>query len=253
MDRPVGHALRWARAGVLAAVALLTAVAAHVAADGLVPGPLALGSLLAVCWLTAARALGRPASTTRIVLLLVMGQTFIHGSLTALSGHRGDPPLMSAHRMPPSPLPAAYPIPTTTDGRRVGSFMDQMNAVHPITDAPVQLTVPAPVQHLIADMSGSHAAMALAHLVATVLLGWWLAQGERMLWTVLSLTADGARDSVRMLGLIIAGGRLASRAVDTPVPAPDGPMEVWSGSLGLAGRALAASVVRRGPPSPCLV
>jgi len=36
--------------------------------------------------------LGRPASTVRLLALLMAAQTFIHGTLTALAGHRGDPP-----------------------------------------------------------------------------------------------------------------------------------------------------------------
>ena len=252
VDRSVGQALRWGRAGLLAAVAMVTGVAAHVAADGLLPGPVALGVLFGCCWLAAARSLGRPASTPRVIVLLVLGQTFIHGSLTALSGHRGDPRVTGAGPVAPPPVPHRPAMPVDGSGHRVGSFMDQMNAAHPVTNTPVQLTLPAPVQHLIADFSGPHAAMALAHLVATAAVGWWLAQGERMLWTILSLSAEGARGVGHTLLRLASGVRQATR-VDTPIPAPVSPLEVWSGSPGSPGRLLGAGIVRRGPPARCPV
>ena len=34
----------------------------------------------------------------------------------------------------------------------------------------------------MADLTGAHAVMALAHLAAAVLVGLWLAVGERALW-----------------------------------------------------------------------
>jgi hypothetical protein len=87
---------------------------------------------------------------------------------------------------------------------------------HPvITD----LAVPTPVGHVLADLSresarrtrvrearcwcsglgraGLNAMMALAHLLAAAAVGLWLAQGERALWTVLALTAAGARELVQ--------------------------------------------------------
>jgi len=53
--------------------------------------------------------------------------------------------------------------------------------------APVQLGPAAALEHLREDATGSHAAMALAHLAAAAAVGLWLASGERALWAVLRL------------------------------------------------------------------
>lgn len=171
MDRTAGGALRWTRALLLAVVAMGSGVVAHLSAGGLMPGPAALVVLFTGCLAFAASCLGRPASTLRVVLLTVGGQTLVHGTLTALSGHRGDPPL---RRVASTPFPLSTPVPGS--GRR-GSYFDLVYApAHRTTTD--QLAVPAPVQHLMADLTGPHALMALAHLAAAVLVGLWLAVGS---------------------------------------------------------------------------
>lgn len=84
--------LRWLRALLLATVALLAGSIAHLTADGLLPGPVGMAVLLAVGTTTAAPLLRTRASTHRIVLLLVLGQTAVHALLTAASGHHEDEP-----------------------------------------------------------------------------------------------------------------------------------------------------------------
>src|SRR3712207_8594820 len=42
------------------------------------------------------------------------------------------------------------------------------------------------VHHLIEDMTGPHAAMAVGHVAAAALVGLWLAAGERALWRLRS-------------------------------------------------------------------
>src|SRR6478735_3609046 len=161
MDRTAGGALRWTRARLL--------------------GPAVLGLLFLLCVAGAAALLGRPASTLRVVAMTVAGQTFVHGFLTAMSGHRGDPPLRRAVATP-APVPATVP----TGQGRSGSYFDLVYApVHPGTGA--QLVLPAPVQHLMADLTGPHAVMALAHVAAAVVVGLWLAVGERALWHLVVL------------------------------------------------------------------
>src|SRR3954451_9233216 len=104
VDAPVGTLLRWCRALLLATVALSAGVAAHLGADGVMPGRTALTVLFLVCAAGSACFLGRPASRLRVVLLLVGGQTFIHAGLTALAGHRGAPPLRQV-AVPAPPVP----------------------------------------------------------------------------------------------------------------------------------------------------
>jgi hypothetical protein len=246
MDRSAGPLLRWARAVLLAAVAMASGTLAHASAGGLIPGRTALLVLFGICVVIAATLLGRPASTLRVVVLVMAGQTFIHGSLTALAGHKGDPP--PTHSPAPRPLPQV-PVPQAGSGSRSGSLYDQLYANRSTATAPPQLTVPAPVQHLLADMTGPHAAMALAHLAAAALVGLWLARGERALWTILDLMqaarnglAHSLVTSRALLRLVL--GRLASvlaRRVGRPASAETVRTRPTT-------RLLARSVVRRGPP-----
>jgi hypothetical protein len=205
VDDSAGLVLRWCRALLLAAVAMAAGVAGHLGADGLMPGRAALVVLFLTCAVGAACFLGRPASRLRVVLLLIGGQTFIHGGLTALAGHRGDPPLVR------TPV-AAHLAATPGAGRRVGSLLDQFNAVAPGArpGQRVELAVPYPVQHLLADLTGAHAAMAVAHLTAAVVVGLWLAMGERALWTVLRLAGDLA---ARVLEPALDRSRAVARTV----------------------------------------
>lgn len=242
MDRTAGPALRWGRAALLSGVAMGSGILGHLSAGGLMPGRTALVVLFAVCLATSGSLLGRPASTLRIVALVVSGQTLIHGALTAMSGHRGDPPL-SRSRVHHAPV--AVP---SGDGRRVGSLYEQVYATQPGA-ARTPLTVPAPVQHLLADLTGPHAAMALAHLLAAVLVGLWLSRGERALWALIAITADGVRE--------LLASTLASHYDHLACLARACRGTVSSGLTGVTWRTpepagltmLARSVVRRGPPA----
>jgi hypothetical protein len=88
-----GAALVWLRALVLSAVALVAGSVAHVGAHGALPAPGVLVALLALGTTGVAPLLRRPASTARVVLLLVVGQAAGHAALTALGGHHDDEPL----------------------------------------------------------------------------------------------------------------------------------------------------------------
>jgi hypothetical protein len=71
----------WARALIFGSVAFflgVLGVVGHVTADGLVPGPAALGVLLGMLVLPSAPMLVRQASPLRLVGLLIGGQTAIH-------------------------------------------------------------------------------------------------------------------------------------------------------------------------------
>lgn len=174
---------------------------------------------------------------------MVAGQTLIHGALTALAGHRGDPPL---HRSPALHLSAGLPA---GHGRRVGSLHDQVHAGHPGAIR-AQLSVPAPVQHVLADLTGPHALMALAHLLAALLVGLWLARGERALWALLAVVGEGVADVLvrtllarhgRSLALARTAGATASlRPVAAGRWQPPSPPNVSTSTRGLG---------RRGPPA----
>ncbi len=195
-------ALRWGRATVLAAVAASTGVLAHLSAGGLLPGAAGLVPIFGVSLVWSAALLGRPATTRRIVLMVMASQTFTHGALTAVAGHRGDHRVGSLARSAatPSPLrpPPRTPV-TVMDGGHRAPWSEQMHAANPAAGAPVQLSVPAPVAHLVADFTGPHAAMAVAHLVGAALLGLWLARGERLVWSLVALSARTGANAISAL------------------------------------------------------
>lgn len=245
MDRTAGATLRWTRAALLTAVALVSGTIAHRSADGILPGPVALVVLFVVGTASVAPLLGSPATTLRVVVLIMAGQTFVHGALTALSGHRGDPPLQRAATTPSFTPPVPVPH---GQGRR-GSYHDLAYAQQHPGSGHVALTVPAPVQHVLADLTGPHAAMALAHLAAAAVVGVWLALGERALWTILALVADGTRFvvSAAAASYVVSLGvvaRIAALTASLRLFPPD----LAIGRLPRRSQVLERIVVRRGPP-----
>lgn len=197
-------ALLWLRASLLATVVVVTSTLAHVSADGLVPGPLGLAALLAATTVVAARFLTRLASATRIVALLAGGQVAIHGALTLVSGHR-DP---GGH--PAAVAPEAPAAPVFDRLERTGSFFDQMDAAVPAGHATQDLaTGSAPAAglgHLVEHLATQSPWMLLAHLVAVVGLGLWLAVGEHALWTVVTLSTTRLAGRVGQGVRVLLGG-----------------------------------------------
>jgi hypothetical protein len=94
--------------------------------------------------------------------------------------------------------------------------------------------VPGPewLHHLTEDLSGTHAAMALAHAAAAAVVGLWLAVGERALWELLS----------RAVHLLLPRVRV--------VPVHDAPRVVPGDETVLRSHTdlLRRTVRRRGPP-----
>jgi len=160
--------LRWVRALVVGAVAFAAGVAAHLSAHGNVPAARSLVVLFLLVSAGTACFLGRPASTRRVVVLLMAGQTAVHAGLTALAGHAGDPVVRTAT--------SVVPAPRTVE--RSGSLFDQYAASVPHGAESAQPVLPAWLQHLAADMTGPHAVMALAHLAGRGRRG-PLARGRR--------------------------------------------------------------------------
>jgi hypothetical protein len=232
VNRNAGEWLRWARAAVLAFVVLFTGAVAHTTANGLLPSLTGLVFLYAVTVVAAAVLLGRPATMTRIVTLTVAGQAVIHVALTATAGHVGD--AGAAH--PTAPQASLTPSPALDEsGRRVGSLWDQYAATEPVTSAGGDVN---PIGHLISDLS-AHAPMMTVHIAAAALVGIWLAVGERALWTVLALTAG-----VVFATVVTAVASLRPRVV----PAVLRVAVPWRDPAPPHLRAVARSVVRRGPP-----
>src|SRR6478735_767691 len=199
--------LRWTRAGTVATVATLLAVGAHVQAGGPAPSLPVLAFL--VLGLTAASAtlLAGPASTVRVVLLTAGGLVVAHQVLTAPSA------------------PAAARSPTPGMAGMAGHHTGHVGE-HGAPDAAPGVGALAP--HLL----GADPRMMAAHLAAAVVVGLWLAAGERAVWTLLT-------DIWRSLRLPV------STAPSTPVPAGAAAPRLAGTTL---ARMVAGSVVRRGPP-----
>lgn len=225
MDTRIDAALLWARAAIVGVLAFGLGVVGHVTADGLLPGPVLLGVLLAVAIVTSAPLLRRRASGLRLVAMLVGGQAAIHVFLTATAGHVGDP--IKATPVRSSEL-GSLPV---VDGRRTGSLMD---AYEGASGASHSLAPALPVGHLVQDLT-AHAPMMAVHLAAAAFVGLWLAYGERCLWTVLALTGRRIRAAVLLLiPVVLPAARLAA----TTDRAPRRPRALWS----------AHPHPRRGPP-----
>lgn len=215
MDRGV----LWARAVLLASVTVFLGTAGHVTADGLLPGPGAMAVLYAVAVVCSAALLARPATATRLVVLLVGGQTLVHVVLSAAAGHAGDTQATMTARAGDLALP-------TVDGRRTGSLLDAYDAGTTHAASGPSL----PIGHLLEHLTG-HAPMMAAHLVVAVLVGLWLAVGERALFTLLAL-------AVRIVVARLRPLPVATRPA-LPAAAPAVPLFSF---------VLARAVVRRGPP-----
>jgi hypothetical protein len=228
-------ALRWSRALVLAGVAYALGLAAHLSAGGLVPGPVGLGVLFALTLVGSAGFLGRAASTLRVTALLMGGQAFIHAALTASAGHAGDP---ATHAVSP-----VAPVDPTAVARRGSLYDVYARATHARTGAADGPGVPDWAQHLADDLTGPHALMAIAHLVAAALVGLWLASGERALWGLVRLSRQAFAATLRHLSAALGTVTAATPRTDVVVRLDGLPARRLHASL------LGTTHARRGPPA----
>lgn len=240
--RPVARGLLWSRAAVLSVLAVLVGAVAHAGAGGLLPGP---GAMLLLALLTAlltVRFLRSPASPFKISVLLMVGQTGVHGALTFLAGHADS----GARTTSAARTGRAF------DGHsaeRTGSLFDQWQAVRPAgqpdAGGDAGMVLADGLRHATEHLTGQSALMAAAHLAVCVLLGLWLAVGERALWTLLALatrplhaatTSGAALRFVHLLLAVMEHSR-PKRSVVEPDQPPTALIPVSGG------------VVRRGPPA----
>lgn len=234
---PVAASWRLLRGALLAAVVLSFGAIAHLTSGGRAPGAgwfVVLGVVL-TWW--GARFLAHPAGRTRMLALVVGGQTFVHIALTALAGHRGDGVAGPLVRTAATPPPVAVPEEVWTRTDRVGSLADQLMVGRPPA-APATFEVPTWVLHLWADLQPAQLPMVLAHALAAAAVGWWLAQGEAALWALVAL---GTRPLAR-LGVLLRG--LGVRMTPAPRRAPAPIVHVPAPLVADPG----GGVARRGPP-----
>lgn len=241
-------ALRWTRAALVGAVAVAVGTLAHVGADGRLPGAVGLVSVLVLTTAAAVPFLARQASAVRVALLLVAGQTLVHGQLSLLAGHGGHgpgpgsdaDPSVAAVPGPPTPMPAA--------DSRVGSFRELAHGTaEPAAAVAPDAAVAAPLGHLLDHLAGQPPQMVLGHLAAAAAVGLWLAIGERALFVVLALLAapvlrPGALGAAAA-GLLaaVAGAAACLRAART--------LRGGSRTVVPLRHLVTGAVARRGPPA----
>jgi hypothetical protein len=168
---------------------------AHVSAGGLLPRAGLLVALGVLATAGCAALLGRPASHRRIALLVVGGQSLCHLVLTAVAGHTGtaNHPASHATLQPPSAVPRLGSAP------RTGSLHD-LTVGHAATPgADTGVVAPHWVEHVMQDLTGPNMLMAMAHLAAAALVGWWLSSGEQALRSLICLIRERSADLVRRL------------------------------------------------------
>ena len=237
-----GLGLRWTRAGVTAVVACSLGLMGHLMAGGLLPS----GGWFLVClgtvWVASAMLLGRPAGRLRIIVLVAGGQATFHLMLTALAGHgSGNHVRTAGHFQAPVSLSALRP-PTGSSDRR-GSYFDVTAGNAPEATAQ-RWTSPHWITHLVDDLTGPHAAMAVAHLIAAAGIACWLALAEQAVWVLVCLLG------VTVLSVLVSGVHPPTRALvpsishRVPVRRPAGPRP--------KAPPRRSRLQRRGPPPPRL-
>lgn len=218
--------LRWLRASALASVVVLGGLAGHVAAGGVAPSASAVLMMLAATVVLVAPVLGAPATTGRVVAVVVAGQGLVHLALQVFA-----PSAHHAHSGGSMLMPVA-----TWSG--VSSRHASM------TDAALHRGSSAHHDAVLPLMDGADLAMLVGHLAAAVAVGLWLAAGERAVWSLLALTGRSVTDSLR--GLLRATALRPALVGTQPriEPMPGWlavvllPASVWDGY----------AVSRRGPP-----
>ena len=167
--------LRRVRALTLPSVLFISGLAGHVAAGGVTPAASVLVPLFVLTVLAVAPFAGAPISPARVMALLVGGQGLLHVALQLLGGTAvgHDNCGWRGHMVPTAASSAA------------GSH--------------VMMHHGAAASHgsVMSLMSDGHLVMLLAHLAAAVVVGVWLAAGERACWTLLALTARPVVDAWR--------------------------------------------------------
>jgi hypothetical protein len=231
---PSAHLL-WGRALILGAVALASGVLSHLAGGGRLPGAVSMTVLLLASVALASRFLRCRAGSWRLVLLVVAGQTLVHGLLSGLAGHRGS--ATEVTRAVPAVVPVPVPVET---GRRTGTLYDVYAAGVPTPQTGDGGWLAHQVDHLTAQGP----AMVLAHVGGAVALGLFLGVGESALWALLLLMPsrhDVARAAWRQV-LVAADVRRGVMLSRLRIRAP----RVQVRTSQLFDRAV---VRRRGPPA----
>ena len=218
--------LRWVRALTLASVLFTSGLAGHAAGGGLIPAASVLVSLFVLTAVAVALFAGAPVRPAAAVALLIGGQGLLHAALQLLNG-----------------TAVTAPVPIVMCGADMGGMAaSSTTSCHLMTHS-------GAASHGLAMplMSGGHLLMLLGHLAAAVVVGVWLAAGERALWMLLGIAARPVVEAWRTVAAVARGG-IGGLVVSCP-----GLLPGWGRRCAVCGLVWAVGVVsRRGPPSCCV-
>ncbi|MEU8762979.1 hypothetical protein [Streptomyces sp. NPDC048659] len=215
---------------------------------------LAFAATAALAWAAAGRRRGLAAIAT--------GLTGVQGALHLIfsAGEHGGPPAHTDTMGSMASMAMGSMGHLAGTGRMAGmehmagmdhvggapgmGSMNSMNSMASI-DSMDSMAGMGALDHLVAMGAGSGAGMLLAHLLAALACGLWLARGEAALFTLARAVAAAAFTPLR---LALAAERLP--AVLAPVPPVLRPVRTAPYTRRLRGVVLAHTVSRRGPPGP---
>jgi hypothetical protein len=160
------------RALTLPSTLFTTGLAGHAAAGGVTPAGSVLVPLFVLTVVAVAQFAGTATSPARSLGFLVGGQGLLHAVLQLLSES----------------------VTTTTT---VGGAATGMATVSSSASSHLMMHQGVAASHglVMSQMGGVHVVMLLAHLAAAVVVGLWLAAGERAFLTLLALTARPVVDA----------------------------------------------------------
>ncbi len=217
------YGVRWVRALTLSSVLFAGGLRGHAAAGGFLPAVSVLIPLFVLTVVAMSRFVGAPLSLKRAVAFLLGGQMVLHAALQLL-GRNAVPSMAMSH---------------------VGADVAATTGSH-VMDCPMIADPSVPVSGGVATLliGGSHLVMLFAHLAAAVAVGLWLVAGERVLWTLLELSARPVVNAWRMVRNVTRDG------VAAVVIGCSRPLAEWSPQFSMPGSVWALGVApRRGPPA----
>jgi hypothetical protein len=214
--------VRWVRALTLASVLFTAGLAGHAAAEGFIPAVSVLIPLFLLTVVAVGPFVGAPLTLARTVALLLGGQALLHAALQLLGR-------------------SAVQGMTT---QALGAAGSSASSSHPMSCHMMTYPgLPASAGIPMSVMGGRHVVMLVAHLAAAIAVGVWLVAGQRVLWTLLALTAGPVVHVWRMVRNVTRD-RTPALVVDASrLLAAYCPQYAMHGSMWTAG-----VVSRRGPP-----
>ncbi len=209
--------VRWVRAAVLSLLVVGSTLAAHVGGGGGLPDLAMLLPVCALVTLVAAAVLRRPLTWWWSATVLLGGQAALHGALQLVPA--------TAAATGTAGMPAHAP---GGAGAHLGAepAVTALRALRALTEW------------------SADARMVVAHVGAAVLVGAWLAAGERAVWSVLALAAGSTRSVWPRLWHVLLAPSLPSVVLPLRRLAP------WVAAVVPCRREHAGScATRRGPPA----